>query len=164
MCRGRHGWKGSASLGSNKLLSLPLLWSWLFTAYRVELAQTVWWVNYCLDTAGTEIFLRILSGQTASGAQLSSCSSCTWLLSLGVMRRGVKLTNHLRLVLSLRISGDIPLLHLYALIAWTGRTLPLHLTLLLPAQMYDASCCFDFWLGAGEKRFTGKQRTSYAAF
>jgi len=41
-----------------------------------------------------------------------------------VHSRGVKLTTHLPLVPRLRMSGAVPLLLIYAFIAWTGKTIP----------------------------------------
>jgi hypothetical protein len=53
----------------------------------------------------------------------------TGLLSQGQSGRGVKLTTHIYLRPSIRMSGTIPLLPLYAFIEVTGTTLPLPLLL-----------------------------------
>jgi hypothetical protein len=46
-----------------------------------------------------------------------------WVSFLGVKQPGVMLTTDLHPVLKLRMSGAIPLLPLYAFMAWTGETL-----------------------------------------
>jgi hypothetical protein len=56
------------------------------------------------------------------------CGTYTGLLSAGCSGRGVKLITHLYLVQKLRISEAVPLLNLYAFLAWTGQTWPLLLT------------------------------------
>jgi len=43
----------------------------------------------------------------------------------GVKRLGMKLTTNLHLMPRLSMSGFIPLLHLYAFMAWTEKTIPL---------------------------------------
>jgi hypothetical protein len=58
-------------------------------------------------------------------------------MGTGVLSReeigwGVKLTTHLYLVLRIQMKGAMTLLTLYALIAWTGTTVPLY-----------NSCVFD---------------------
>jgi len=59
----------------------------------------------------------------ANGAHPASYKMNTHVLSWGVNPLDVIITNRLHLVLRLRMSGAIPLLSLYAFIAWTGTTL-----------------------------------------
>ena len=61
--------------------------------------------------------------QTGSGAHLAFCSMGTGFLPRGQSRRGGRLTTHIHLVPRLRMSGAVPLLPLYAFMAWTGKTL-----------------------------------------
>ena len=53
--------------------------------------------------------------------------------------RDVKLTPHNHLVTRLRMNGAIHLLHLYALIAWTGNALPFHLATYNPLDLKRSS-------------------------
>jgi hypothetical protein len=59
--------------------------------------------------------------QTSFGSHQASCSVGLGVLSLG--GGGMKLTTHLLVVLSLRVSGAVLLLLLYAFILWTGTIL-----------------------------------------
>ena len=67
--------------------------------------------------------VRILVGtgnaQTGSGAY-PACFS----MGTRVHGQDAKLTAHLHLVPRLKMSGAVPLLLIYAFIAWTGKTLP----------------------------------------
>lgn len=54
-------------------------------------------------------------------------------LSWGWSSWDMKLSTHLHLVLTLRMSGALLLLPLYACMSWTGRTLPLLVHVLCPA-------------------------------
>jgi hypothetical protein len=63
--------------------------------------------------------------QTGSGAHPASCSMGTGFFPGGEAAVGVMLTSHLQLVPRLRMNGAIPLLPLYAFMAWTGEELPL---------------------------------------
>jgi len=58
----------------------------------------------------------------------TSCVIDNGLLSPGHSGRGVKLINYLYLLQKLRISGAVPLLNLYAFLAWARKTWPLLLT------------------------------------
>lgn len=56
-------------------------------------------------------------------AHPDSCGIDTGILSSGYSGRGVKLINYLYLLQKLRISGAVPLLNLYAFLAWTRKNL-----------------------------------------
>ena len=66
------------------------------------------------------------SAQAGCGADTVSCAVSTEALSLGYSDWGTKPTTHLHLVSSLRVSGAIPLLPLYAFMACTGQTVPFY--------------------------------------
>ena len=67
---------------------------------------------------------------TGSGAHPASYSMITGALFGGGWNcRSLKLTTHLHLVPRLRMSGAIPLLPLYAFVAWTGKALPFYLSI-----------------------------------
>ena len=67
--------------------------------------------------------------QTASGAHLASYPMGIGFRPRWQSEQGVKLTTHFYLVPRLRMNGAIPLPLLYAVITWTGKTLPVPLLL-----------------------------------
>ena len=68
-------------------------------------------------------FSLLRNVQSGSGNQTGYYSVSTRFLSCGKNGRGVKLINYLHLVPSLIMNGVIPLLFLYAFLAWTRKTL-----------------------------------------
>ena len=65
----------------------------------------------------------------------------TSVLSRGWSFQGVRLTSHLLLVPILRMSGDIPLLPLYAFMAWALKALPLRFTATLLSPFLFCFLC-----------------------
>ena len=61
--------------------------------------------------------------QNDYGAQPASHSINTGVLSRGQNGLGVSLITHLHIVPNLRMSGVIPLLPVYVLMVWTGKSL-----------------------------------------
>jgi hypothetical protein len=77
---------------------------------------------------GQEIFSFQKLSRQALKAHPASYSVGTTVLSQGSGSEGIKLTIHLHLVPRLRMSGAITLLPLYAIMLWTGITLPFFLS------------------------------------
>jgi hypothetical protein len=68
-------------------------------------------------------FSLLQNVQTGFGAHSAYYSMGTRVLSRRLSGRSVKITTHLHLVTKSRISGAIPLLPLYAFMAWRGEKL-----------------------------------------
>jgi len=83
----------------------------------LEVYQPQWCVDFFAHFSSPE-------DQDGSGAYTASYSEVTRVLSRAKTSQGMKLNTHLHPVLRLRMSGAIPLLCLYAVMAWTGKTLP----------------------------------------
>jgi hypothetical protein len=74
-------------------------------------------------------------------------SPVQWLLGLSLFAWGVRLTSHLHLVPRLRMSGDIPLLFLYAFMVWTrSLLLPSNKTLLQGTVTLLQQICWQFYI------------------
>jgi hypothetical protein len=114
--------------------------SWARTCCRENIhIVTVWWLSYnwqCMGywrwagrsgvriPAGDREFVFSKTVQIGCMTHPVSYSIAIGVLSRGYNGRDVMLTSHFHLVQRLRISGAIPLLPLYAFMAWTRTTLP----------------------------------------
>jgi hypothetical protein len=74
-----------------------------------------------------EHFYLLQNVQTGSRAHRVSYSMVSGVPFRWQSGRGFKSTTHLHLVLKVRMRGAIPLLHLYAFMAWKGTTSPFYL-------------------------------------
>jgi hypothetical protein len=75
------------------------------------------WTVQDSNLTSSKRYSKLQNVQTGSTVHPASCSMGTAVLSWGLNGQGVKLTTHLHLVTRLRMSGAIPLLPLYALMA-----------------------------------------------
>jgi hypothetical protein len=108
-------------------LDYPCLLNWLFHNMRSSSQYCDYAMRWVIRGSNSGKDNRLFSSQNRAdwlGGSPKFLSSGTTVHYRGkVNRRGVKLASHLHLVKGLRMSGVIPLLPLYAILAWTGTTL-----------------------------------------
>ena len=123
--------------GSYIILDLLVLSEISFNLHMMITYEASWFNRQCflrvlgvrLDGAGFEFPVGakcylLQNVQIGSGALQTPCSMGTGVLSRRYIGWGMKLGNHINLESRLRINGAIPLLPLYACMAWTETVLP----------------------------------------